>query len=78
MTYFAYKCRQCGVIQFNPGINNDDEALEELFRAIKGTSMIPIPLEIHSVHKCREGEFGVSDLIGIQKRAKPINPLGKN
>lgn len=62
--HFQYKCRRCGEIEENPhcGI---DHALLHLINAIgEYKKESPQAPELLSLHDCKDGGMGVSDLVG--------------
>lgn len=63
---FQYKCRQCGEIESNPQCG-EEFALEFLVAAIDDSRSEQVHgPRLHSIHYCREGNTGVSDLIGYK------------
>jgi hypothetical protein len=76
MAAFKFKCRSCGKIELNPHCG-DDFALVHLLNAMRGhASPQPQAPEMLSIHRCGNGKYGVSDLIGYQLDSQPAESQG--
>jgi DNA-directed RNA polymerase subunit RPC12/RpoP len=68
---FEYKCRRCGKINLNPHCNKD-LALTESIKVINGIqSELPQAPTLMSLHLCKDGGTGISDLQGFRVTERP-------
>lgn len=69
---FIYKCRRCGKHEMNTECG-EDMGWRHLQHAIHGINWPPNqpPLSMQSTHRCGDGGYGITDLIGCE-------PVGAN
>lgn len=73
---FIYKCRRCGMIDYNPRMGSPNESAAKAMSLLVGATMNLKSNDSHtptmlSVHSCGEEAFGISDLIGCQPYITP-------
>ena len=63
---FEYKCRRCGEIDDSCGTRSKDNFTPQmaLLDAIQGSAD---QLHMTTVHLCKDGGMGITDLIGCRK-----------
>ena len=67
---FQYRCRRCGAIDDSVSTECDSLLVAvHLERAMRHPDpFIHEPVSSHVVHSCGNGNYGVTDLIGVEKK----------
>jgi hypothetical protein len=67
---FVYKCRKCGALSDGAVTGNESVATNTLIELITtGRSRtIGASVNLASIHSCKDGGFGISDLQGFEER----------